>query len=398
MRDGDGIPPIDADAFRAETERLLADGPNDRREHARVFVDILAELSPIDFRAEADLPEDKPIPQKTKIVLTVQLVLAKARELRCGLCRNLDFVYAYNGEHWQLIDKNELEHFLGEAAKRLGVDPVTADYHRFKTELVKQFLTAGYLPTPEPSIDAVLINLKNGTFDIGKSGSQLRGFNRLDFLTYQLPFSYNAAATCPKWSAFLDEVLPDRARQNVLAEFIGYVFARHLKLEKTLILYGTGANGKSVFFDVVSALFARESISNISLESICKSEYHRAVLANKLLNFSPEISTRMHSAEKFKQLTSGEPIEARLPYGQPMILRNYARLAFNTNELPRDVEHSEAFFRRFLIVPFDVTIPEPRRNPNLAREIIETELSGVFNWVLAGLDRVLRMRRGPRYC
>jgi putative DNA primase/helicase len=73
-----------------------------------------------------------------------------------------------------------------------------------------------------------------------------------------------------------------------------------------------------------------------------------------------------------------------------MTLTNYAKLAFNTNELPKDVEHTEAFFRRFLIIPFDVTVPEEKRNPNLANEIIEAELSGVFNWILDGLNRLLQ--------
>jgi putative DNA primase/helicase len=36
-----------------------------------------------------------------------------------------------------------------------------------------------------------------------------------------------------------------------------------------------------------------------------------------------------------------------------------------------------------------VTIPEEKRNPTLASEIIEAELSGVFNWVLEGLNRLL---------
>jgi putative DNA primase/helicase len=172
-----------------------------------------------------------------------------------------------------------------------------------------------------------------------------------------------------------------------LAEYIAYIFTT-LKLEKTLILFGTGANGKSVFFEVIYALLGKENISNYSLESL-GDQYYRAMLANKLLNYSSEISNRLQ-AEKFKQLTSGEPIEARLPYGQPMTLTNYAKLAFNTNELPKDVEHTEAFFRRFLIIPFDVTIPEHKRNPNLANEIIEMELPGVFNWILEGLNRLLQ--------
>ncbi len=320
--------------------------------------------------------------------MTVQAVLAKAKELNCGLCKNQDFVYSYNGEFWQLIDKNALESFLGEAAAKVGVDTITAMYHKTKKELVSQFLGAAHLPKPDASSNRVLINLRNGTFEVGTDGFRLRGFDPNDFLTYQLPFDYLEAADCPKWKKFLREVLPDENCQAVLAEFLGYIFARHLKLEKALILFGKGANGKSVVFDVVNALLGHNNISNISLESISRDQHYRAMLANKLLNYSSEISNRLQ-AEKFKQLTSGEPIEAQLPYGQPMTLRDYARLAFNSNDLPKDIEHSEAFFRRFLIIPFDVTIPEEQRNPNLAKEIIASELSGVFNWVLDGLQRLL---------
>lgn len=389
-----------AEAIHADAEAmLLPKAP--RRDHAGVLQEILDNLEEIDFRAAANLKDNERVNQKVQIVLTVQEVLAKARDLNCGLCRNQDFIYAYNGEYWQLIDKSELENFLGEASEKIGVDRITAKYHRLKKELLNQFLADAYLPMPETANEKVLINLKDCTFEITSEGFNRLPFDRRHFLKYQLGFSYDENADCPKWRTFLDEVLvtknvdgetvPDRSKQDILAEFIGYVFARHLKLEKTLILYGHGANGKSVVFEVINALLGQANVSNVSLESISKDQYYRAMLANKLLNYSSEISNRLQ-AEKFKQLTSGEPIEARLPYGQPMILMDYARLAFNCNELPRDVEHSEAFFRRFLIIPFDVTVPEAKRNPGLAREIIGTELSGVFNWGLDGLRRLLQQK------
>ncbi len=386
MSFGKQLQTISAEDIRAEVEHFIK--PSGKIDHARVLQEILDALEPIDFRAIANLPDDQKVSQKHFRVLTVQEVLRVARELNCGLCRNQDFVYAYNGEFWQLLDRFNLESFLGEASQKLGVDDITARDNEFKAKLFKQFLADAYLPKPESQTDVVLINLQNGTFEITEREFSIRDFRRTDFLTYQLQFEFRENADCPKWNAFLTEVLPDRSKQDVLAEYIGYVFARNLKLEKTLILYGTGANGKSVVFDVINALLGKENVSNYSLEALGEN-YFRAMIANKLLNYSSEISNRLQ-AEKFKQMTSGEPIEARLPYGQPMTLTNYARLAFNSNELPRDVEHSEAFFRRFLILLFDVTIPADRRNPNLAKEIISTELSGVFNWILDGLKRLLK--------
>ena len=355
--------------------------------HPDVWQEILDVLEPIDFREAAELGGDERLTQKHYIVVTVHEVLRAARSLNCGLCRNFDFLYSYNGAFWKLIDREQLTDFLGEAARQLGIDRITSSYHVFRDQLYKQFLAAAHLPKPETPDNVCLINLRNGTFEITPAGLVVREFRREDFLTYQLPFDYDPNAGAPLWKSFLDEVLPDETRQKVLSEYIGYIFTR-LKLEKTLMLYGRGANGKSVVFDVINALLGVENVANYSLASLSH-EYHRAKLANKLLNYSSEISTRLE-ADIFKRLTSGEPVEARLPYGQPFIMTRYARLLFNCNELPRDVEHTEAFFRRYLILPFDVTIPESRQDKRLAEKVIKGELSGVFNWMLKGLQRLLQ--------
>jgi putative DNA primase/helicase len=210
-----------------------------------------------------------------------------------------------------------------------------------------------------------------------------------------LRFSYDPDANAPKFQSFLNEVLPDSDAQRVLAQFIGYVLIPNnvLSLERSLVLYGNGANGKSVVFSIISALLGTENVSNYSLESLTDATgYYRAKLGLVLLNYSSEISSRMDTTF-FKQLVSGEPIQARLPYKEPITITDYARLMFNTNTLPKDVEQNEAFFRRFLIIPFDVTIPEDRRDPDLAKKIIESELPGIFNWVLDGLRSLIEMKQ-----
>ena len=52
----------------------------------------------------------------------------------------------------------------------------------------------------------------------------------------------------------------------------------------------------------------------------------------------------------------------------------------------------DAFYRRFLIIPFDVTIPKEKQDKQLARKIINKELPGVLNWVLEGLKRLVDQR------
>jgi putative DNA primase/helicase len=154
------------------------------------------------------------------------------------------------------------------------------------------------------------------------------------------------------------------------------------------VLYGIGSNGKSVFFDIISALMGVENISNFSLQSLTDNNgYTRANLSGKLLNYASELSSKMNTSF-FKMLVSGEPIEARQIYGRPFLLRQVPRLIFNTNELPFDIEQNDGFYRRFMLIHFDQTISEQEMDPELARKIIGTELPGVFNWVLEGLQRI----------
>ena len=325
------------------------------------------------------------------LVLCIEQLLKIAKTNNWGLCKKNGFIFVYNGSYWSEINKETFQAFLGNVALNMGVEKFKGKIHTFKDELFKQFMADSYLPTPKTNNKKVLINLQNGTFEITPKKRELRGFNRNDFITHQLPFEYNPDAKAPLFHKYLDEVLPDKDKQKVLSEFCGYIFTKKnvLKLEKMLILYGTGANGKSVFFEILNALLGNENISNYSLQSLTNDTgYQRAKIGNKLVNYASEINGKLET-DIFKQMASGE---ARLPYGEPFILNDYAKLIFNCNELPKDVEHTNAFFRRFLIIGFDVTIPEDKQDKELDSKIINNELSGVFNWVLQGLERILNQK------
>ena len=259
--------------------------------------------------------------------------------------------------------------------------------------MLKQFQFAANLTQPDCDRKKVLINLKNGTFEISTDRQFLRDFNREDFLTYQLSFKYDEKAQAQTFAEYLNRVLPDKTAQDLLAEYVGYLFIRNgsgMKLEKCLILYGKGANGKSVFFEVLTAMLGKENVSTFSLYDLTNENgYYRAQIANKIVNYSTEINGKMN-VDIFKKIASGEPITVRNVYEKPVDLFDYAKIMFNTNELPKDTEQTNAFFRRLMIIPFNVTIPDSEQDKELHHKIIEKELAGVFNWVIDGLKRLLR--------
>ena len=364
--------------------------------HGELLIGLLEKITPVDFREAAGFKnEDDKLKTSHLLIITVEKLIQVAQDNNWGLCTKYESIYLFNGCFWALFDVKDFKNFLGEVAEKMGVDKFRAKEHRFREELYKQFLTLSNLPAPTEQDGIVLINMLNGTFEISPTQQKLREYQREDFLTYQLPFEYNEQAKAPVFEKYLNEVLPDKEAQKVLGEFLGYVFISPgtLKLEKALLLYGTGANGKSVFFDIVNALLDEQNISNYSLQSITKIDgYQRAELANKLLNYSSEINGNIE-AQIFKQLASGEKVEARQIYGKPFIFIPKVKLIFNCNELPKDVEHTDAYFRRFLIIPFTISIPNEKQDKELAKKIIANELSGVFNWVLQGLNRLLTNKR-----
>lgn len=405
-----------ADTFVDHVTKLIK--KNKATPHTEILQQLLEQFEPLDFEVLA-FPQVEKLREQLRqlstkseqaknirkqldkmklnlkhyLIISIENVLKIAGKNRWGLCKNLDFIYVYNGTYWAEIDQETFQKFLGEAAEKMGVAKFTARYYLFRDHLHKQFMATAYLPTPKNKSDKVLINLQNGTFEITPQGTKLRPFNQSDFITYQLPFEYNPQAKAPIFETYLNRVLPDNESQRILAEYIGYVFIQNgsktFKEEKALLLYGNGANGKSVFYEIVSALLGTQNISSYSLQELTnETGYYRAMIANKLVNYASEINGKLE-ADLFKRMTSGEVIPARLPYGKPMQIKQYAKLIFNCNELPKDVEHTDAFYRRFLIIPFDVTIPEDEQDKRLHIKIIENELSGVFNWVLKGLYRLL---------
>lgn len=370
-----------------ESDKLI----NKRLDISEILQHTLKNIEVKDFRKEADLTEeDKTLQRKHYIILVVQFLNEKANELDLDIIFKDGKIYMYNTQYWEVVKESEFNFFLGEIALKMGVDKFDAKFFKFKEDLFKQFVSESNFKYIKPDRQDTLINLKNGTFEISKATPKLRGFQKDDFLTYQLPFSYEENAQPVQFLKFLNDVLPEKELQDILAEYIGSIFISNevLKFEKALFLYGTGSNGKSVIFDIINALLGHQNFSSYSLESLTKDKDSRAMIADKLLNYASEMSANLES-DIFKKLVSREPIDARVLYKSSFIMEDYARLMFNCNELPNDIEHTNAFFRRFLIIPFRVTIKEEDQDRQLSQKILKSELPGVFNWILEGMSRLL---------
>ena len=89
------------------------------------------------------------------------------------------------------------------------------------------------------------------------------------------------------------------------------------------------------------------------------------------------------AAERVKALTGGDPITARHLYAQPFTFQPSHTTWLLTNHRPRVDDDGDAIWRRLLLVPFTVTIPEHERDPELGHRL-ELEADGILAWIVQG--------------
>ncbi|MFC1646592.1 phage/plasmid primase, P4 family, partial [Candidatus Omnitrophota bacterium] len=234
------------------------------------------------------------------------------------------------------------------------------------------------------------LNVKNGLYDI--DNMRLIPHTPQVYSVNQLNVTYQNNAQCPLWVKTLREIFEDdSARIMLLQEYFGYCLTRDTDYEKSLFLFGEGANGKSVVLYVLEELIGRENCSSIPLEKFNDMHYV-ARLRDKLVNISLETNAKADVYDNmFKAIVTGDTIAADEKYGQPFQFKPYCKLLFSTNNMPRVKDKTEGYFRRLLVLPFNRQFTVNERDPKLKYKIAGSELDGIFLWALNGL-KCLRER------
>ena len=297
-------------------------------------------------------------------------------------------VKVYTGSHWESVEPQQWKDFVGTCAEKCGIPESMCMTPSFMKPLYESaaFNFAKNRKQLIPDGE-VRLNVLNGTLVIKKDGEvMLHDHCKEDLFTYTLNYAYDHRAVCPLWDVFVNRVLPEKESQMVLAEFIGYCLMPNHSLEKMLMLYGGGQNGKSVTLEIIEALLGSCNVSYLSLSDLTNDDVKRASIEHKLLNVSHE-SGKDVNPNVLKQLTSGERVLIKHLYADPRDTNDYGKFIAAFNELPR-AENTFGFFRRLIILPYEVTITKEEIDRQLATKL-RAELPGILNWVLKALPPLM---------
>jgi putative DNA primase/helicase len=211
-------------------------------------------------------------------------------------------------------------------------------------------------------------------------------------ITYDSDFlpEYALKAKCPNILKFLEKVLHPEDT-NTAMEIIGYCLYKNNKYEKAVMLVGPGSNGKGVFIKLIESFVGLDNTSHVPLQDLDKDKFAVADLYCKMVNtFADLKSEKLSSTGMFKTLVSGDTIRGQRKYGHPFSFRNYAKLIFSANKIPDSDDKSHAYYRRWLILPFEKVFEgkEIKDTKLIDKLTIPEELSGLLNLALIALRQL----------
>lgn len=222
-----------------------------------------------------------------------------------------------------------------------------------------------------------------------------------DYLTKMTAVRPAAPGTpCPRWISFLNEVFEgDEAMLAYVQRVAGYCATGHVREHVLFFLYGTGANGKSVFTATMGGILGDYAVTapmDMFIER--RFDAHPTELAllrgARLVLASETQAGRRWDEARIKTLTGGETFKARFMRGDFFDVAPTFKLMISGNHRPRFRSVDEAIRRRFHLIPFAVTIPEERRDKQLG-EKLRQEWPAILRWAIDGAQAWHRMGLAP---
>jgi putative DNA primase/helicase len=245
------------------------------------------------------------------------------------------------------------------------------------------------VPTPtDLNRHPMMLGVQNGVVDL-RSG-RLIAAEPAQRISNQAGAPYLPGAKCPRWEKFLLAVFGSADVVSFVQRLVGYTLTGLVDEEILIFMFGTGANGKSVFSNVLTALLGDYAVAvGTELLSRNKNSNEAARIKTKLQSSRLALANEVGQADtwddqRIKEITSREHIPARLLYKEAYSFMPTHTLWVRGNHQPTILDASHGMWRRLILLPFSKQFAPDEQIPDLDRQIISQELSGILAWAVRG--------------
>ena len=281
------------------------------------------------------------------------------------------------------IDKAEKWSFASESISRIKAMVELASSHPQIVCAVNELDTHKYL-----------FNAENTTIDL--LNNECIDPDPVHRLTQKSRMPYDKDATCPKWCKFMEEILPDKEVVYHLQKILGLSLSGDMSGEGMAILYGEGANGKSILLDVLSWLYG-DYLSNAPAHTFLNSSRNESIRNDlamlrsaRLVTVSETNKGSFLDESVIKRTVSGDLETARFLHREFFQFRPQYKIILATNNKPEIKGGSHGTWRRLHLIEFGVKFgsdghPKAGKKDKIISEL-KSEASGILNWLIEGFQ------------
>lgn len=293
-----------------------------------------------------------------------------------------DMVEGMLEEAWEIEDEDSQKMFL-KWINKCGSNATSEATMREVTKLEN-------ISTKTDTFDSYphLFNAQNGTINLNTF--ELLPHNAENMLT-QISQTELGNGTPKRWIQFIDEITGGHKELgDYLQRCIGYSMTGSTDEQCIFFLYGMGANGKSTFLDIITAVmgdYAKNVESRTLMVKKNDSSANSDIARLKGSRFVTAVETNEGAyldESLVKHITSGEIVTARFLYGNEFQYIPQFKIWMATNHKPKIKGTDKGIWRRIKLIPFTVTFDDMHKDVNLKQKLM-AELPDIMNWCLEGV-------------
>lgn len=295
-------------------------------------------------------------------------------------------LYVYEDGYYQaddkIIEKKMIEIYPGIKQKQ-------------RTEVLAYVRIKCHLTASDLRVNPYILNLVNTRLDI-RSGECLP-FTPDAVEFDRIPVTYDPSAYCADVDKMLNRVFcGDREVINLFEELLGAVLIKHARYQKAFLFTGGGSNGKSTILNMIRAFLGPRNYSAIALEKITD-RFNTAELENKLANIGDDIdNVTLKDTGTLKKIFAGNALMVEHKGERPYTLEPYAKHIYSCNSIPRSLDKTDGFYRRWILIPFNAvfSIDDEDYDPMIEDKVTAPgALSYLLNIAIRGANRLMKRGR-----
>lgn len=388
--------------------------------HGSMF-DFVMEYSKCDFiEAKRILSEKVGVPEKVikhAIALAKKAKKAQCTEFAVKQFMNDNYVYTIrndnNSEMW--IYSNGIYTPYGKSFIKSFCRAIFNSYYTvaLANQVISKIEADSYI-NEDIFFDNFYENeipVKNGILNVKKQ--EIIPFDPKKIFFNKINAFYNPKQEeCSNCMDFFESIFTESDEIKTIQEMFGYVLYNRNKFKKAFMFIGGGDNGKSVLLDLLSFFVSEENVSNVTLSNFDEDQFAASGLFGKMANVNADVKKgKLEETAMIKNLISGDTIYANRKFLTPIKFKNRAKMLFAANNLPMSDDTTDGFFTRWVIIElnykfkskidYDELTEEELKSgrykvadPDILNKLIsEKELSGLLNWALKGLQRLLKNKK-----